>query len=85
MRTTLTLDDDVARLIEETVHRERRTTKEVVNSALRVALSPTPPTAAQPYQAPVHQSGIRGGIDPARLNHLVDDLAEDAAVADTSR
>ena len=40
MRTTLTIDDDVARLIDEAVHRERRPMKQVVNDALRRALEP---------------------------------------------
>jgi len=40
MRATLTLDDDVARLIDDAVHRERRPMKQVVNDALRRALTP---------------------------------------------
>ena len=40
MRTTLTLDPDVARLVDEAVHRERRPMKHVVNEALRRALAP---------------------------------------------
>jgi hypothetical protein len=40
MRTTLTLDDDVARLLEDAVHRQRRPMKQVVNDALRQGLAP---------------------------------------------
>ena len=39
MRTTLTLDDDVAVQIEELRVRERRTLKDVVNDALRRGLT----------------------------------------------
>jgi hypothetical protein len=39
MRTTLSLDDDVARELERRRLRERRSMKEVVNEALRVGLA----------------------------------------------
>lgn len=39
MRTTLTLDEDVARLVEGAVHRERRIVKHVIND-VRTALAP---------------------------------------------
>ena len=37
MRTTITLEDDVARLVDEEIHRTRSSLKEVVNDALRRA------------------------------------------------
>jgi hypothetical protein len=39
MRTTLTLDDDVAALLKRAMSRRNRSLKEVVNDALRDALS----------------------------------------------
>lgn len=78
MRTTLTLDDDVVRLIEEARHRERRPTKEIVNDALRRALGAGP--EPRPYATPVHDSAILPGVDLARLNHLVDEDEDDAVV-----
>lgn len=53
MRTTLTLDDDVLRLIQDAVHRERRSMKDVVNDALRCALRE--PTSTE-FVARVHHS-----------------------------
>ena len=50
MRTTLTLDPDVARRIEDEVHRLRKPFKQVVNDALRRALAPGG------RQAPVRRS-----------------------------
>lgn len=38
MRTTVTLDDDVARLISDVQHRERKTFTQVVNDAVRRGL-----------------------------------------------
>lgn len=83
MRTTLTLDDDVARLVDEAVHRDRRSLKAVVNDALRQALSPVETVA--PYELPVHSSAVRPGLDPARLNQLADELADDQAATALSR
>jgi hypothetical protein len=48
-RTTLTLDDDVARLLDDAVHRERRPMKQVVNDALRRALT-SPESRPEPYR-----------------------------------
>ena len=39
MRTTVTFDDDVARLIADAQHRERRSFKQVVNDAVRRGLA----------------------------------------------
>lgn len=83
MRTTLTLEDDVARLVEEAVHRERRSMKDVVNDALRRALGPGQQTA--PYRMPVHHSQIRPGIDPARLNQFLDEVDDDDVAAAATR
>ena len=82
MRTTLTLDSDVARLIDEAVHRERRPMKQVVNEALRRAL--TPETQRERVTLSPHESGIRPGFDVARLNQLADEL-DDEAILDAAR
>ncbi|MDQ3781534.1 MAG: ribbon-helix-helix domain-containing protein, partial [Actinomycetota bacterium] len=37
MRTTVTLDPDVARLVDDAVHGSRRSRKQVINDALRKA------------------------------------------------
>lgn len=84
MRTTLTLDDDVARLVEDAMHRERRSMKQVINDALRLALTPprVPPQGV--YRLVPHQSAVRPGFDPAGFNKLADELA-DEAVLDRTR
>jgi len=83
MRTTLTLDDDVARLVEEAIHREHRPMKQIVNDALRQALAPRVPRQ-EPYHLRPHQSAVRPGFDPAGFNQLVDEL-ENEAIIDKSR
>lgn len=73
MRTTLTLDNDVARLLEEAVRREHTSLKAVVNQAIRRALAPGVPAPARFVVIP-HLTELEPGHDPSRLNQLVDDL-----------
>lgn len=84
MRTTLTLDPDVVRLIEDAVHRERRPTKHVINDALRRALSPQRDARREPYELVRHDSALRPGLDLAGFNRLADEL-EDEAIIDKVR
>jgi hypothetical protein len=79
MRTTLTLDPDVARLVEDAVHRQRRPTKQVINDALRHALRPDR-SDIEPYWVDVHESALRPGIDVSGFNRLADQLEDDAIV-----
>ena len=82
MRTTLTLDPDVARLVEDAVHRQRRPMKQVINDALRRALQ-KPAEPREPYAADVHYSALQPGLDLAGFNRLSDQI-EDAAVMATA-
>jgi hypothetical protein len=84
MRTTLTLDPDVARLVDDAVHRERRPMKQVVNDALRRALQTPGTAAAAPYRLTPHSSALRPGLDLAGFNRLADDL-EDEQILDRMR
>ncbi len=76
MRTTLTLDDDVAAKLRELAHRRRLSFKEVVNSVLRRGLAAQESRAerGRPYQVDVFRSDFRPGVDPFKLNQLSDDL-----------
>jgi hypothetical protein len=78
MRTTLTLDPDVANLVEDAVHRMRTSMKQVVNDALRRALS-SPEQQRERYQLPVHEATLQPGLDLVGFNRLADEL-EDAAI-----
>lgn len=79
MRTTLTLDSDVARLLGEEAHRRRRPFKEVVNDAIRRGLSPRQTGKGGKYKVQVHSARLRAGIDRAGFNKLADE-SEDEAV-----
>jgi hypothetical protein len=77
MRTTLTLDDDVARLVDEQVHRTKSSVKEVVNDAIRTALAPRRARSA-PYRVTVHHGTLAAGLDLAGFNKLADELEDEA-------
>jgi hypothetical protein len=84
MRTTLTLDDDVVRLIDDAVHQQHRPMKQVVNDALRRALT-IPASRREPYHLTPHESAVRPGFDPAGFNQLVDELDDEATLDRTRR
>ncbi|MGH3904836.1 MAG: hypothetical protein ACRDTE_11695 [Pseudonocardiaceae bacterium] len=79
MRTTLTLDEDVARLVDDAVHREHRPMKQVVNDALRRALTP-PASRQEPYHLTPHTSTVRPGFDLTGFNRLADELDDEAII-----
>lgn len=76
MRTTLTLDDDVAARLRELAHRRGLSFKQVVNSVLRHGLGALESCAegGLPFQVEVFRSRFRLGADPLKLNRLNDDL-----------
>lgn len=80
MRTTVTFDDDVARLIRDAQHRDRKTFKQVVNDAVRAGLAVRPPEVP-PYRVRVHHSRVRAGVDVTALNRLADELEDDGLTA----
>lgn len=85
MRTTLTLDADVARMLEEEAHRQRKPFKQVVNEAIRRGLAPRPAgRTPAPYRVRPHATTLRPGIDAQAFNRLADEV-EDEAVIDKMR
>jgi hypothetical protein len=79
VRTTLTLDPDVARLVDEAAHRRRTSMKQVINDALRQALSQPP--SRRHYHLPVHEATLQPGYDLAGFNRLADELEDEAILA----
>ncbi len=80
MRTTLTLDPDVVKLLEDEVHRTRKPFKQVVNDAVRRGLAPRPAERVTArYRVRPHAATFLAGLDRSRLNALVDEL-EDATI-----
>ena len=86
MRTTLTLDPDVARLVDQAVRREHRPLKHIVNEALRRGLGPqTSPRTAKAFRVKPHRARLQPGLDPLGFNRLGDELEDGAVLAKARR
>jgi hypothetical protein len=89
MRTTLTLEDDLARRLRELARREGRSFKGVVNEAIRRGLvAQEVGASAGPFRVDTFRGGFRAGVDPLKLNQLADELEAErasAAAASTHR
>ncbi len=78
MRTTVTLDKDVERLLKQAMHRSRRSFKETLNRAVRAALGREPTPSVRPaFILTARPLGLRAGIDPTSFNKLADELEAD--------
>lgn len=75
MRTTVTLDPDVAARLRELVRERGVSFKEALNSAVRAGLAAGRP--ARPYETPARRMGLKPGVDLDRALRLAGDL-EDA-------
>lgn len=79
MRTTVTLDDDVAAKLQEEARRQRTSFKEVLNSSVRKGLRAAAPEGAKPYRLNPRPLRVRPGIDLDRALALSGEL-EDAEI-----
>lgn len=81
MRTTLTLEPDVAEALRKRAHRGRKPFKRVVNEALRAGLASLDGPPARRYRLkPVSLGGVVPGVDLDRALRLADALEDDALV-----
>jgi hypothetical protein len=76
MRTTLTIDDDLAGILHKKASEEGRPFKVVVNSLLRAGLEAS--EGPSPHRVSVkvigRPLGLRPGFDSDKLNQLADEL-----------
>jgi hypothetical protein len=78
MRTTVTLDKDVEKMLRDAMHRSRKSFKETLNTAVRNGLGGRPGSAKRKrFIVEAHPLGLRSGIDPTSFNKLVDELEAD--------
>ena len=82
MRTTLTVDDDVAVELQRLAHTTRRGFKSIVNELLRrgLAAGARPIPAADRFVVKARACGFLPGIDPLKLNQLADEIETDGFV-----
>ncbi len=74
MRTTLTIEDDLARTLKERARLLDLPFKQVVNETLRRGLSSAVREEPAPYRVVPRHSGFAPGVDPLKLNQLSDQL-----------
>lgn len=75
MRSTLSLDPDVAQLLQEAMARLKKPYKTVVNDALRRGLSTLETQKCTPFKVEAYAMGWDATLDPAGFNRLIDELA----------
>lgn len=84
MRTTVTLDPDVERLLREKARQSRQSFKQVLNNAIRQGLrEDTVVSPGKTFRVKARPMGLRVGIDPARLSEVGDDLEVEAFLETT--
>ena len=79
MRTTLTIDDRIAKALKALAHRSGKPFKAVVNETLQAGLAAgAAPPAARPYRLKaVSLGGVQPGIDLTKALRLAGALEED--------
>jgi len=81
MRTTLTLDDRIAKALKALAHRSGKPFKQVVNETLQAGLSAGAAPKPRPYRIkPVRLGGVLPGIDINKAVRLAAAL-EDEEIA----
>jgi hypothetical protein len=86
MRTTLTIDDDLAAILTRETKRKGMSFKELVNATLRRGLE-SEQILPKPHAVVTrpHDFGFKPGIDLDKLNQLADELEAEAFAAGIKR
>ncbi|HLX62718.1 MAG TPA: hypothetical protein VKX17_15685 [Planctomycetota bacterium] len=78
MRTTITLDPDVEKMLKQTMRKSGKSFKYIVNSAVRAGLRAHPEKARRkPYRLKARDLGFRGEVLPS---HVLESLDEDDGI-----
>ena len=73
VRTTLTLDEDVAAKLQSLARRSGRAFKDVVNDTLRRGLISTPAAARRPFRVQARSlGGVRPGLELDNIGDLLE-------------
>lgn len=76
VRTTIDLDDDLTEKLRRLATKQGASLKTVVNQAIRrgLAAQERPLRRRTPFRVEPFHSAFRPGVDPVKLNQLVDEL-----------
>jgi hypothetical protein len=81
MRTTVTFEPDVARLLDDHAKRTRKSFKETLNAAVRMGLGRISESApAREFTIEARPMQLKAGLDAGRFNSLLDELDADAFI-----
>lgn len=81
MRTTLTLEPDVAEQLERIARSSGKSIKATVNEALRIGLGiANKPVNPPKFRISAFINGLQPGIDPDKMNQLLDQLEAEETV-----
>ena len=74
--TTLTIDDDLATALKVRARNSDKTNEAVVNDVMRMGLMTGEKLASdrEAFRVPSARRGFLPGIDPLKLNQIVDEL-----------
>ena len=79
MRTTVTLDDDVAKSLRALAHEREAPFKQVLNDVLRVGLASGTPSGP-PYRVRARSLGARPGINLDKALQLAAELEDEEII-----
>lgn len=79
MRTTVTLEDDLAETLRQQAHERDVPFKRVLNDAIRIGLSSSA-RSPKPFRMKPSDMGIRPGIDLIKANQLAADLEDEEII-----
>lgn len=86
MRTTVTLDGDVEKMLKDAMHRKRSSFKETLNGAIRAGLASGRGAKKRgKFAIKARTLGLRSGIDPASMMKLNDEMEADEFLKLTRR
>lgn len=74
MRTTLTLDDDVARQLQRETRRSGKSFKEAVNHFLRLGLSSARKPQRKPFVVTPRNLGLPAGLNYDKVEQIIEYL-----------
>lgn len=76
MPTTLTLDDDLSRLLRSAAEQKGKSVSDIALQMLRTALgkTPLPQPAKEPFRIRPHHGVFAPGVPLAKLNRLADEI-----------
>jgi hypothetical protein len=74
MRTTLTLDEDIAAKLKEETNRTGRPLKQIINEILREGLTRTPHKKTPPFRVKTRKLGHYPGLDYDNIGVLLEQV-----------